>query len=208
MATPCQRRPSAARNSAKFKELGNNADSEFILHHAPKPMRAIRFAPSGPIENPFDIDEGDLVPREAANGYLYTHDQLQGRSSETIMSYAADVAAFLCMGGANLMDPPAPPAPVYQVFRNWSLDRRRINEWKMLVAGGAISEKPNGPATYDAAMLHGRFARPTRPLGATRSSPAPGRRRPRSKATRPCARRAGCSCCANGSSSSASRTRT
>jgi hypothetical protein len=143
--------------SAKFKELGNDADSDFILHHAPKPMRAIRFAPSGPIENPFDIDEGDLVPRESEDGYLYTHDQLAGRSSETIMSYAADVSAFLCLGGANLMNPAA-PTPVYQVFRNWSLDRRRINEWKMLVAGGAFSEKPNGPATYDAAMLHGRFA--------------------------------------------------
>ena len=28
----------------------------------------------------------------------------------------------------------------------------------MLVAGGAVSEKPNGPATYDATMPHGRFA--------------------------------------------------
>jgi hypothetical protein len=148
--------------SAKFKELGNNAESDFILHHAPKPMRAIRFVPSGPIENPFDIDEGDLVPREAENGYLYAHDQLAGRSSETIMSYAADVSAFLCMGGASHMfapgTPGAPAAPVFQVFRNWSLDRRRINEWKMLVAGGAFSEKPNGAASYDSTMLHGRFA--------------------------------------------------
>ena len=147
--------------SAKFKELGSNSDSKFILHHAPKAMRAIRFVPSGPIENPFDIDEGDLVPREADNGYLYAHDQLTGRASETIMSYAADVAAFLCMAGAShMVDAGAPdaPTPVFQVLRNWSLDRRRINEWKMLVAGGAVSEKPNGPATYDPTMLHGRFA--------------------------------------------------
>ena len=147
--------------SAKFKELGSDSDSDFILHHAPKPMRAIRFVPSGPIENPFDIDEGDLVPREADNGYLYVHDPLTGRASETIMSYAADVAAFLCMAGASHMfdaGDPDKPTPVFQVLRNWSLDRRRINEWKMLVAGGAVSEKPNGPATYDPTMLHGRFA--------------------------------------------------
>lgn len=147
--------------SLKFKELGSDSDSKFILHHAPKAMRAIRFVPSGPIENPFDIDEGDLVPREADNGYLYPHDQLTGRASETIMSYAADVAAFLCMAGAShMVDASAPdaPKPVFQVLRNWSLDRRRINEWKMLVAGGAVSEKPNGPATYDPTMLHGRFA--------------------------------------------------
>jgi hypothetical protein len=157
--------------SAKFKELGRNADSDFVLYHAPKPMRAIRFVPSGPMDNPFDLGEGDLVSREAENGYLYPHDQLAGRSSETVMSYAADVAAFLCLGGASHMDrnarsprQPGDPAspddaiePVYQVFRNWSLDRRRVNEWKMLVAGGALSEKPNGPATYDAAMLHGSF---------------------------------------------------
>ena len=124
-------------------------------------MRAIRFVPSGPIENPFDIDEGDLVPREADNGYLYVHDPLTGRASETIMSYAADVAAFLCMAGASHMfdaGDPDKPTPVFQVLRNWSLDRRRINEWKMLVAGGAVSEKPNRPATYDPTMLHGRFA--------------------------------------------------
>jgi hypothetical protein len=74
------------------------------------------------------------------------------------MSYAADVAAFLCMAGATHMDPAGTLPPVYQVLRNWNLDRRRINEWKLLVAGDALSEKPDGPATYDATMLHGRFA--------------------------------------------------
>src|SRR6202035_2359916 len=32
-----------------------------------------------------------------------------------------------------------------QVFRNWCLDRRRLNEWRMLVAGGALSEKGGHP---------------------------------------------------------------
>jgi len=41
---------------------------------------------------------------------------------------------------------------VYQVFRNWDLDRRRVNEWHMLVAGRALSEKHNDSRVYDAAM--------------------------------------------------------
>jgi hypothetical protein len=42
--------------------------------------------------------------------------------------------------------------PVFQVFRNWNLDRRRINEWKMLVAGGGLSEKRGNPSGVDAAL--------------------------------------------------------
>jgi len=30
--------------------------------------------------------------------------------------------------------------PVAQVFRNWCLDRRRANEWRTMVAGGALPE--------------------------------------------------------------------
>ena len=40
---------------------------------------------------------------------------------------------------------------VYQVFRNWSLDRRRLNEWRTIVAGGARTEK-SAANEYDAAM--------------------------------------------------------
>jgi hypothetical protein len=29
---------------------------------------------------------------------------------------------------------------VYEVFRHWNLDERRINEWKMIVTGGADAE--------------------------------------------------------------------
>jgi hypothetical protein len=40
----------------------------------------------------------------------------------------------------------------YQVFRNWNLDQRRVNEWRMLVQGGAVSEKAGRPEAPDFAM--------------------------------------------------------
>jgi hypothetical protein len=67
------------------------------------------------------------------------------------MNDAADLAALLCMGAATrltLNDTPVKPDGatrpvhrVYQVFRNWNLDRRRVNEWKTMVSGGAESER-------------------------------------------------------------------
>ena len=42
------------------------------------------------------------------------------------------------------------------MFRNWSLDRRRVNEWRMLVGGGAVTEKGGVAETYDPAMTRPR----------------------------------------------------
>lgn len=71
--------------------------------------------------------------------------------SESVMNDAADLATLLCLGAASRMQPNnAPVAPpggkipvhrVSQVFRNWNLDRRRMNEWKLMVSGGAESER-------------------------------------------------------------------
>jgi hypothetical protein len=62
---------------------------------------------------------------------------------------------------------------VSQVFRNWNLDRRRVNEWKLMVTGGAESERrgdfrvdeeaaPVDPAdaseTFSDAFINGRIA--------------------------------------------------
>lgn len=91
-------------------------------------------------------------------------------SGDTAMDHAADLAALLCMGGvSHLLEPgelqptvagvtrfpgPQPIGRVYQCFRNWNLDRRRVNEWKMLIAGGARSEKRGRPpAEPDPLML-------------------------------------------------------
>src|SRR5262249_34697447 len=69
----------------------------------------------------------------------------------SVMNDAADLAALLCLGAASRLSlddhpvtPPSAAKPVHrvsQVFRNWNLDRRRLNEWKTLVSGGATSER-------------------------------------------------------------------
>lgn len=81
-----------------------------------------------------------------------------------LMNDAADLGALLCMGlTSHLLDDAArdrariaPAAQgiqrAHQVFRNWNLDRRRVNEWRMLVLGGAVDEKAGRPEASDAAL--------------------------------------------------------
>lgn len=99
---------------------------------------------------------------ETLHRYTATIDDtlLSGRA---LMNEAADLAVMLCLGMTTHLLPPAQLdrrtvggntslAPVYQMFRNWNLDRRRVNEWKMLVLGGAVSEKAGDPDDPDFAM--------------------------------------------------------
>jgi Zinc dependent phospholipase C len=116
--------------------------------------------------------------RERREGFPYvslpaTAKALGGGS---VMDFAADFAALLCMGMApHLLSATDRHVPtlsgkhaavgnaaiddsvgkVYQVFRNWSLDRRRLNEWRMIVSGGARSEKATADE-FDAAMAQPR----------------------------------------------------
>jgi hypothetical protein len=116
--------------------------------------------------------------RERAEGYSYVAFPASCSTfgGETIMDYAANVAAMLCMGAVPHLLPTSQLAvptlagktpvgggalepnvgKVYQVFRNWNLDRRRLNEWRMLVAGGALSEKGEAADSYDSAMTQPR----------------------------------------------------
>lgn len=113
---------------------------------------------------------------ERGDGYMYVTDARVPPGvvgGGTIMDLAADLGALLCLGmtphllsdadrrvpelqGKQAAGTGAAVDPgvskVYQVFRNWSLDRRRMNEWRMLVAGGARSEKGGNPAAYDPAL--------------------------------------------------------
>lgn len=163
--------------AASFKQLGTGEqDTDYILHHAPKPAQAIRFGRRGPVldlrwrpdpDNPgafldspaFDDttlarEEKALGDLEAVDGYPYSHDPTTPGDGETLMDYAGDLGALLCLGATSQMSGgPAPLAPVHQVFRNWSLDRRRVNEWRMLVAGNAFSEKGTAPDRADPSML-------------------------------------------------------
>jgi hypothetical protein len=75
---------------------------------------------------------------------------------------AADLAAMLCAGavpgihGGDLNVPglaaDAKLEKVHQIFRQWNLNERRVNEWKMLFLGGAESEKDGQPGQADPGM--------------------------------------------------------
>lgn len=107
---------------------------------------------------------------------------------ETIMERAADLGVLLCLGAAphllSVAETRVPSlngrtaggaaveervAKVYQVFRNWNLDRRRENEWRMLIAGGAVDEKDGDPKRWDATMRRpqdGAWSAPPDPVAA------------------------------------------
>jgi hypothetical protein len=141
------------REAIKFKKLGTTEEgTDYILYHARKPEQSIRFGKTGPVNNPFGRDDASLIAEEANTGYQYVFDPNAVGESDTIMGYAADFAALLCMGGASQMET-SPANRIHQVFRNWCLDRRRENEWRMLVAGGAFSEKGSNPDRFDPLML-------------------------------------------------------
>jgi hypothetical protein len=98
--------------------------------------------------------ESDLKTAGERTGYPYVFDELNADGDESLMGYAADFAALLCMGAVTHLDTSFAEADrIYQVFRNWSLDRRRVNEWRMLVAGGAVSEKGGHPDQWDPTMF-------------------------------------------------------
>jgi hypothetical protein len=155
--------PDHDEKAAESKKLGKDQDSDYILYHAPKPAQAIRFGRSGPVPSVRESDEAAIRTSEDATGYKYVYDPVDAEADTTLMRNAADFAALLCMGAVPHLEAGVPEADrVYQVFRNWSLDRRRINEWRMLVAGGAFSEKGAGLDKFDPAML-----RPPNPSGWT-----------------------------------------
>ncbi len=85
-------------------------------------------------------------------------------AGDSVMDRAADLATLLCLGATSHLVPEGDLAAsttgtveeqhpaidkVHQVFRNWNLDLRRVNEWKMLVGGDAVSEKRGEPGKPD-----------------------------------------------------------
>ena len=116
----------------------------------PAPMNLLELdAPAPSFAGALAIDrlgdaEADGVP------YVADASDVFG-DGESVMNDAADLAALFCLAGASRMapndtpgTPPGAAKPVhrvYQVFRNWNLDRRRVNEWKLMVSGGAESER-------------------------------------------------------------------
>ncbi|MBL8481484.1 MAG: hypothetical protein JNJ60_04770 [Rhodocyclaceae bacterium] len=101
-------------------------------------------------------------PSARLYGYLAANDDTLF-TGQALMNEAADFATLLCLGAMSHLLPDADRDKskfggttsinrAYQVFRNWNLDRRRENEWRMLVLGGAVDEKAGAPASADFAM--------------------------------------------------------
>ncbi len=149
-----------------FVPVGKSRDKAYLLRHAPRVELVTSYGDLGSTRSPLDaiglVPSGSLADLE-----------------EAALGLAADLGVLLSLGaapsvaGAPVNAEPfapgpalAPATPVYQVFRQWNLDERRVNEWRMLVTGGAESEKLD-PAQRDPAM------RPD-PGGAAYASHVPG----------------------------------
>ena len=148
-----------------FVQVGKTHDEAYILRHTPRVELMTLYGENGPASSQLDAIE--LVPG-----------QLLGDVEQSALGLAADLAVLLCMGAAPSLAgsaggtggaapaevqgplkaadraggaPLADLQPVYQVFRQWNLDERRVNEWRQLVHGGAAGDQPD-PAHADAAM--------------------------------------------------------
>jgi hypothetical protein len=147
--------------AAKFKKLGTDQGSDYVLYHAPKPAQSVRFGKAGPVLSVRETNEATIRTSEDSTGYSYIYDPVAADGDAALMRAAGDLGALMCMGAVPHLEAGVAEADrVYQVFRNWSLDRRRVNEWRMLVAGGAFSEKAADLNKFDPAML-----RPPNPSG-------------------------------------------
>jgi hypothetical protein len=140
--------------SDDFVALSTDEDDPYLLRHAPRSAMITRLGKGGTAGS---HDDGiDLLPRSASGSF-----------EGTGVDLAADLASLLCMGAVPSVNGAAinvagvganPQLPkVYEVFRHWNLDERRINEWKMLVSGGGDAD-----------------ANATRPRPGGNANPAPG----------------------------------
>jgi hypothetical protein len=154
--------PSAADRPAGFVRLGASEENATPIHHAPKAAQAVRFGTRGPVDAWSYQEQADGGDED---GFHFVHDPLAEGDGETVMDLAADFASLLMLGGASHMLPEkkrqveniSPVNEIRQVFRNWNLDRRRVNEWRMLIAGGARSEPGTASPLSGAALAEGEL---------------------------------------------------
>jgi hypothetical protein len=120
---------------AELRPVGD-ADHRYVLNHASRDQLSTPLGQRGPA---VALGEGwPIAPGPGTAG-----------AEGTGVGMAAELGVLLALGAASRISDPSklPPkapnlAPVSQVFRRWNLDERRANEWRMLIAGGAASEKP------------------------------------------------------------------
>ena len=150
-------------HAADAKPVGATREKAYLLRQAPRvDLASVLGAGSATASGGDDIP---LVPNRSLSDL-----------EQTAIGAAADLAVLMHLGAAPWMAtvvPPAagalPPLPAlgksYEVFRHWNLDMRRVNEWRMIVQGGAESEKAGQPQTSDPGMLAGRPAANAVPAG-------------------------------------------
>jgi hypothetical protein len=145
--------PQMLAREVQFKSVSSSSDDPYLLRHAARIDLTSRLGQRQATHDPLE-------------GYRLAPGSALGDAEATGLGNAADLATLLCMAGAQrIVDPvfglsvPAPPSPnvpvtaVRQVFRQWNLDERRMNEWRMLISGNAHSDKPANPATADTATV-------------------------------------------------------
>lgn len=101
-------------------------------------------------------DPAELIRFEASrDDTVFTGDALINEATELAVLLNLGITSHL-LEPAELLPAASGAAtainPTYQVFRNWNLDRRRINEWRMIIQGDALSEKGGAPDRRDPAM--------------------------------------------------------
>jgi hypothetical protein len=110
---------------------------------------------------------------EVGRGYTFVaRPHATADRGDSIMELAGDLGAILCMGatshmldgteasiadftGMTLQGGGAIPQPtlarVTRTFRNWSLDRRLVDEWREVVTGGALA--PHGADAAETLLM-------------------------------------------------------
>ena len=162
----------------------------------------LRHAPAAELTTPFGLAGAE---RSRFDGVRLVPQATLGDVEDTGLGAAADLALLLSLGAASRLraveSGPPRPTPrrrradraVDRVFRDWNLDDRRVNEWRMLVAGGAAVED----AAPAADAVRGRARRARARLGAALAHVAAHGERPDAgrvggavarRTPRPCAR--------------------
>ena len=145
--------------------VGTTHDTAYVLRHTPRGELMSTYGETGPAGS--QLQSIELVPG-----------QMLGDLEQSALGTASDLAALLCMGAApslagsaagaggnapaEVRGPLAPfqapgqaplanLGPVFEVFRQWNLDERRVNEWRQLVQGGAERDQPD-PVHADPGM--------------------------------------------------------
>ncbi|MFT6701190.1 MAG: hypothetical protein ACJAUM_001051 [Pseudomonadales bacterium] len=148
-----------------FKQIGDSAqNSDYILSHSRKSAQAVKYGTQGPVSldrnlGPDGESSAAIEIDEETQGWPYLHDPESAQYTNTLMSIAGDFGALLSMSAVTHMVSGLKDRnnndvkEVYQVFKNWNLDRRRLNEWRTIVSGGAINEKGSERSGYTSEML-------------------------------------------------------